>query len=489
MIDRLPVEVFLNCLDFLSKNEQLECLSVNKSLYNAIQISGKLHESIVVSKPKDFASMRTFFDKNKEFSKQVKKLQIINVRLDINAYMALPVLFPNIKEFSFVNPDYPIRGYNSRKVLAAFNPWAVTLTSLKEAGTPVIAFTLLSKKSCPQLQRLSLDILGIDDEEKKFVLYDYLKSCPNLKILDLNFANTTLEHMEKIHKYLPNLKTLLFRDIGFPESRFKSTPAPAHSMETLFLDEITFLGNMDMWLVYFSQKYPNLRNLIIGKAEDMYDGQIAYEDKYEASLVKLVTGLKTLEFYSVQCLKLTSAVFDAMDRAGVRLKKIELGIYEAEDSFPLLVKSQQITSLTSLTISGTSYESMAYGDKKKFIQDLAKFPNLKHFRINQSKEEVDGPQSNRVPLDFMLESLRSLESMQMDFFTLEITREMEEPFDTKLKKLVIEECYVEALALKGQEDWNERSEAYLRKLLPNTDIEVRWLDDTPLDEEYSHLFQ
>ncbi|CEP19075.1 hypothetical protein [Parasitella parasitica] len=458
-------------------------------MYNAIQASGILHESIVISRPKDFAGMYTFFDNNKEFSKAVKKLQIFDVRLDIYSYMTLPVLFPNIKEFGFVNPYHPIRDYDSREVLEVFKPWASTLTALQEAGMPIIAFTLLSNGPCPHLQRLSLDILGMDDEQKKFVLYDYLKNCPNLKVLDLKYANTNLEHMEKIHKYMPNLQALLLAQIGLPESKFSGTPAPAHTMESLYLEESTFVGNMDKWLVYFSQKYPNLKNLIIGKAEDMHDGDIAYEDKYETILVKLVTGLKRLEFYSVKCLKLTAAVLNAMDRAGVRLKKIELGIYGAEESFPLLVKSQQIFSLTSLTISGTSYSSMTYGDEKRFIRDLAKFPNLKHLRINQSKEEVDGPDGNRVPLDFMLTSLCSLESMQMDFFTLEITRETEVPFDTKLNKLVIEECYVEALAFKGQEKWREISNAHLKKLLPNTDIEVRWLDDTPSDEEYSHLFQ
>lgn len=488
MIDRLPLEVLLHCLSYLSTNEKLECLSVKKSIYNAIQTSAAIHEFITIERPEDFADMCTFFDKYKDLRKLVKKLHIITIPLDIYSYMALPTMFPNIQDFCFENPYHPIRDYDEKEVNAAFSPWAKTLTSLQESGMPAATFSLLANNSCLQLQYLSLNIMGMDDEEKKFVLYDYLKNCPNLKVLSLKYVNTNLKHMEKIHEYLPNLKALSLTQVGIPEDDFKGIPEPATTMESLLIDECTFVDNMEKWLIYISQKYPNLKNLIIGKAEDMMAGNFFIENRYQKTLIKLVTRLKNLEFYSAKCLKLTAGILNAMDKANVQLEKIELGLYGAEESFKLLVKSQQINYLTSLIISGTSYESMTFNKKKKFVQDLGKFSKLQHLRINQSKEEVDGPDSNRVPLDFILETVKSLESIQMDFLVLEVARKTQEPFETKLKKLVLEECSVEAMALKGQEDWKEESEEYLEKLLPKTEIEYRNLDDTPEDEEYAHLF-
>jgi hypothetical protein len=489
MFDRLPLEVLLHCLSYLSVEEKLECLTLKKFIYNAIQSSGVLYEFIIIERPEKFADMYTFFDKHKDLRKLVKKLHIIKTSLDVYSYMALPTMFPNMQDFRFENPYHPIRDYDEKEVNAAFSPWAKRLTSLREFGTPVATFSLLANNSCPQLQNLSLNIMGMDDEEKKFVLYDYLKNCPNLKVLDLKYVNTNLQHMEKIHEYLPNLKALSLTQVGIPEDNFKGIPEPAMTMESLLIDDCTFVDNMAKWLTYISQKYPNLKNLIIGKAEDMMAGNFFDENRYQKILVKLVTNLKNLEFYCTKCLKLTAGILNAMDKANIQLKKIELGLYGADESFKLLVKSKQINYLTSLTISGTSYENMAFRKKKKFVQDLGKFSKLKHLRINQSKEEVDGPESNRVPLDFILETVKLLESIQMDFLTLEVARKTQEPFKTNLKKLILEECSIEAMALKGQEDWKEESEEYLENLLPKTEIEYRQLDDTPEDEEYVHLFQ
>ncbi|KAK4509302.1 uncharacterized protein ATC70_007652 [Mucor velutinosus] len=486
MIDCLPLELLLHCLSYLSKKEKLECLRVNKSAYTAIQASGAIHESVTITTLDNFADMRTLFTKHKELGKLVKKLHVSEIALDVYTYMTLPALFPNIKEFSYLNTERPQRDYDDKEVCEAFKPWAGTLTSLQEFGAPVAAFSLLANTACPQLKNLSLNLIGMDDEEMKFVLYDYLKNCPNVKLLDLKYINTTIEHMEQIHTHLPNLELLSLTQVGLPLGNYKGIPKHAEKLETLFIDNFTVVSDFDQWLVYMSKKYPNLKNLVIRNAENMNNDQVVYTET--RGLIKLIKQVPKLEFYSTNCFKLTPAVFQAMDNTGIQLEKIELDFFAGE-AFKLLMKSQQIHTLTSLTVSNTSYEGMVCSGEKKFLKALSNIKHLKHLRINQSKEEVDDPNSNRVPLDDLLASVPLLESMQMDFFTLVISRDTEAPFDSKVKRLVLEECHLEALALKDQEDCESKSKQLLQKLLPNTDIEYRELDDTPDLEEYSHLLQ
>lgn len=505
MLDRLPLELLLNCLSQLTSSERVECLTLNKTIHDLIQNSGAFLENITIERLESFEGMCAFFNKHRKLAKFVKKLHITGVLVDARSYLTLPRLFPTIKDFSFVNPYDPVRDYDTKKALAAFRPWADTLVSLQEFGTPVIAFSLLEKVSCPQLKYLSLNLMGMagdeDDEDEvemqKFVLYGYLKNCPNVKILELKYINIKLSNMEMLREFLPSLKALSLTQVGFAKDDFKGPPVtPAKRLQTLFLHECTSIGNMDQWLTYIPQKYPHLKNLIIGQADDMYDGDLIMQNTYQKYMVKIIKTLGArLEYYSAQCFKLTSSILHTMDWNGVQLKKIELGIYRAEESFKVLMQSQQIKYINALTISGISYSGMAYGrNKKKFVLNLAKFPKLKHLRINQSKEEVDPQESNRVPLDYILENLKFLESMQMDFLTLEVARKTKEPFHTKLKKLVLEECYVEAMALKkkegkNQEEWREASIEYLQEVLPNTEIEFRQLDETPNDEEYRDLFK
>lgn len=487
MLDRLPVEVLLHCLSYLSKKDQLECLRANKPTYNAIQTSGVIHESITITTLDDFADMHAFFTKHKKLGKLVKKLHLSEIALDVYTLMTLPALLPHVKDFAYINTRRPQRDYDDKEVCKAFKPWAATLDSLQEFGSPVVAFSLLAHAACPRLKNLSLSLVGTDDEERKFVLYDYLKHCPNVRLLDLKYINTTVEHMEKIHTHLPNLQVLSLTQVGLPLGNFKGSPSQhAEKMETLFLDEFTTLSDINPWLTYMSKKYRNLKNLYFGKAEDMYNERVVYTDTH--GLVKLIKQLPKLEFYGTTCFKMTPAVIKAIDDTGIQLKKIELG-YFADEGFKLLMKSQQIHSLTSLTISDTSYEGMTFRGEKKFLKALSEIKHLKHLRINQSKEEVDNPCGNRVPLDDLLASVPLLESMQMDFLTLVVKRKTKTPFDSNVKKLVLEECTVEALALKGQEDEEEEPKELLQTLLPNTYIEYRELDDTPPMEEYSDLLQ
>ncbi|KAL9549230.1 hypothetical protein MBANPS3_005313 [Mucor bainieri] len=462
-MDRLPLEVLLHCLSYVSKKDQIECLRLKKSTYNAIQASGLIHESVTITTMDDFADMHALFTKNKELGKLVKKLHISGVPLDVYTYMTLPALLPNIKKFSYINTKRPQRDFDDKEVSEAFKPWAATLETLQD-----------------------LNMVGMDDEEWKFALYDYLKNCPNVRLLNLKYVNTTPDHMEQIHTHLPKLEVLSLTQVGLPLGNYKGTPKHAKKMQTLYLNEFTCVHDFGPWLEYTSKKYPNLKNLILGQAENMCDERVVFTET--RGLVKLIKQAPKLELYSNKCYKLTPAVIKALDDTGIQLKKIELAIH-AEECFKLLMKSQQIHSLTSLTISETSYGNMSYNREKKFLKDLGNIKHLKHLRINQSKEEVDGPKSNRVPLDALLTAVPLLESMQMDFFTLVISRKTEEPFNTKLKKLVLEECYIEAATLKGQDDWEEKSKALLHKLLPNTDIEYRELDDTPEMEEYSHLLR
>jgi Leucine-rich repeat (LRR) protein len=503
-MDRLPTELLLRCFSNLTYDEKLQALTVNKHWYETLQ-NADLYKAIFVQFKNQFDEMYDFFDKYPVLGRQVKSLMLSNLDLGIYSFMSLPSLFPELQKLFMPGGSKPIPEWNQDQAEKHFAPWAKSIQCIQENGSPIAAPALLKTQLCSNLVVMDLGFSGYEDEFKKMSFIENLRNAPNLTILKTHWVNYNWKDVEKIHDNTPHLKAISFVDCGFQPMKDIDMYAlnlnvpmpganvpkikPALNIETLSIETGSFFNREANWIAYFTSKYVNMKHYLTSPMED--EAMEDYWTQQPFRSKQLVEKCTKLEVYKDHAFGLTKEVLTAMDQSGVRLKSIDLGVYNAAGDFKLLCKSDQKNYIESLTLSGQSYCILAdeFKPKTKFIKELAKFPNLKHLRINENQNEVMGYDSNRVPLDLMLKELKQLETLTMDFALLEVSSKTKKPFNTKLKKLVLIESYLEAAAIKDKKDW-PASEEYVQKvLLPNTEFVWVDYDDSSPDDQYEYLFE
>lgn len=507
-MDKLPLELFLRVISSLDKEDQFSCMYVCKAWCSNLQKSSLLYGSVRVNDSLKFQMCSTFFQKHPEFRTQVKDLILIETSISDHNLLQLPALFPNVEHFTHEESANPIRTWNQREASKAFSKWSPAIKTITETGSPIAAPSVLATQKCPHLVSMKLGFVGYEDESKKKKILTVLGKAPNLMYLQLQWLNMTFKDAEKMFKCAPNLKAVGFYQVGF-EPRGKLSPSsiePSEEMETVCMDKCYF-ARVSPWVSYFTRKCPNMKNFLLSFSEE--DESYGLGREAEGALVDLVKKCDNLEFYSVRACPLSTGVLAAIEsNKKLNLKHISFGSANWEvvvQSLQQLCKSKQKNNIESLIVSGTSYSTLEseFRPKKQFFKALAGLSNLKHLRINESKEEVERQDWNIVPLDTFLKLL-DLESLTMDFATFEVIEENDEPYKTNLKKLVMEESYAGARrfekpksknGLRDSELYNkekiyqDKSMEVLSKKLPNTEIVERELDEEDHDDEYAHLFQ
>jgi hypothetical protein len=503
-MDRLPTEILLRCLSNLTYDEKLQVLTVNKHWYEKLR-NADFYKVIFVRSKKRFDEMFDFFDKHPVLGRQVKTLLLSRLGLGIYSFMSLPSLFPELQKLLIPSDSRPIPNWNTDQAEKHFAPWAKSLYCIQENGSPIATPALLKTQLCSNLVVLDLGFSGYDDESKKTSFIAHLGNAPNLAILKTHWVAYSWKDMEKIHENTANLKVLSFVDCGFlpmegidmyamnlnvsmPRANVPKID-PALNIETLSIETGSFFDNEADWVAYFSIKYVNMKHYLTSPIED--ETMVDHWTQQPFRSRQLVEKCTKLEVYKDHAFSLTKDILKAMDTSGIRLKSIDLGVYSAAGDLKLLCKSDQKNYIESLTLSGQPYCVLAdeFKPKTKFIKELAKFPNLKHLRINENQNEVTGQDENRVPLDLILKELKELESLTMDFAVLEVSSKTKKPFDTKLKKLVLIESNLEAAAIKNKTDCSASEEYVQTVLLPNTEIIWKDYDEESPAEQYEYLFK
>ncbi|KAI9470826.1 MAG: hypothetical protein EXX96DRAFT_369736 [Benjaminiella poitrasii] len=486
-MDKLPTELLLRCISQLPVSDKLSCLTVNKSWYTNIRKFGKLYERIWIYNRDSFDKMCAFFQNHSDLAETVDSLTLMELGLQEDQLIGLPSLFLNLHEFNFIQENMPIEKWDKAKIQNAFSVWAPKLKFIQELGTPMVTPVLLETNQLPELVSLNLSFLGYEDERLKTKFFVHLNKAPQLTVLRVQWLNVSMKDLQGIHNRVPRLKALSFDNCGFLPEKQAMAAKPAIHLETLSLENCAFALKEDDWLDYFTNKYKNLKNFIMTYCEDDHDYEGRYWSRRDSRFNELVLKCPKIEYFLVHAFELPKDIFKKMDEGGVKLKQINLGIYDPQTDFERLLMSSQIETIESLSISGISWSSLTFENKEtEFLNKLAKFPNLKHLRINQSKVEVDSPETNLLNLDLLLSILNNLESLTVDFTTLTFSRKTRKGHNAKLKKLVMEESYAQLSACKDQDEALE----YLQKtLLSNTEFVIRWLDDESPNEEYRHLFE
>ncbi|CAO3627683.1 unnamed protein product [Mucor hiemalis] len=488
-MDNLPLELLVQCMSYLSCEEKMTCLHVNKLWSENVRKIA--YETVAVASPEQFAALYTFFDGNEDCGKLVKNLFIIDCHISEPVYFSLPTLFPNIKKFYVKdNEDYafPATRWNTVEAKTQFTMWKDTIEDVTEVGSPICTEALLTEGACPNWKSLELASLGMASGLDRIKFIKKLKVCaPNLTHLKLLYMGVDLKTMETLLKNTPNLKALSFTEVGFLESKkFDLSKVKAHpGLETLSIREGSFCDAAKQWITYFSKKFIHLKNLCINKMEDNY-----YEgfcDKYDKQLVEWVSKLSKLEYYRVQAFILTKNIVKAMDQSGMQLKRIDLGrLFAVDKFFKWLANSNQKTSLETISSVGQPYGSIIY-EFKNFTSKLAEFTNLKHLTIFHDQNEIDLP--NKVPLDQFLKYIPNLETLKMDFGEYVVEYDKDEPMpDCKLKELVLIEFNFNAVnRFKDTEEGHLESWEYVENtVLPNTKFITRELEE-PISIEESHF--
>lgn len=330
----------------------------------------------------------------------------------------------------------------------------------------------LGNQPLSQLGQYLVAFNGPATEDQRVEFIQNLRNAPNLKHLSFDYVKWGLDDMEALLTNAPNLKVLGLTDVYFtlnPKFNIKDIEYELYNnLEILVIEKGCFCDNANSYLRYFAKKITHFKNLVINTMEDnQYEG---FYDKHTRALAEFITKLSRLEYYRVHAFKFTKRIAQAMDESGMRLKKIDLGGWDFPAAgFKEFVKCDQMKYIETFATYGQSLNRIGYDYKKRnggVLKKFAPFPNIKHLRMIQHQNEIDYCKDNLIPLKDILEYLPNLESITMDFGTLVVDYDQDEPLNTKLKHIKLIEFYVEAPSRfnKDQQDYQKQDDYRKRSL-------------------------
>lgn len=440
----------------------------------------------------------------------MRHLSISDCNLTVDQYLRLPFLFPHLKAFHLVENMDPLKlkFWKSQKAKKQFERWKNTIVDLREVGAPLATLALLNNFRCEKLQSVDVDFSGEASELDRIKLAGVMCNAPNLTDLKLQNTCIYVSHLEQMLNASPKLKVLACREVRFISEEMRQYGVctepdplgPKYQIEPSLLETLVITGGhieglATPWLKYFTKKIPHIKNLVWNFMENNHYER--FYEKYERWLIQFVTQCRQLEFYRVYAFQLTAKILQAMYDAGIRLKKIDLELVYQMKAINLVLKSKQIDCIESLGTMGCSYNSLAYEFKDTanpdhILEEIGKHSNIKHLRIIQSQEEVDSPERNKFPFDVVLNDMKQLETLKMDFVCLSLDYDSDEPVDCSLTKVHVVEGYFEAARFKEEEENkidHSRSFEYVQEILPKTELIMEELNMLIEEDPYIDLIK
>ncbi|KAI9350437.1 hypothetical protein BD770DRAFT_394508 [Pilaira anomala] len=513
MISALSPELFYIILSNLPLEDKLECRLVSKEWHRIVSSSPQLYETIIIEGEEEFNKLYAFFSKHKKLGEKVRRLSINRGAIKVDMYRSLPVIFPHVEIFHCVE-DWnclPLKRWKAQKSIKNFSHWKDTIVEIREIGSSLATFALLKGNVCHRLKNIDIGMSGEASELERMELIPLLANAPNLTTLKLTDTMILPFQLDEALDSLPNLKVLAFRDVEFVNNQLhdydiegslkRDEDIKPSQLETLIISGGRFTEDAKIWLKYFSKKITNIKNLVWNLVENNRFER--FFETHEHFLIQFLTKCHQLEFYRVHAFKLTAKILKAMTDAGVRLKHIDVETTWASKRLEVFLKSEQMDFIETLSTSGSSYKSLAFEYRKTdephyLLKEIGKHPNIKNLRIIQSQQEVDSPISNKFPFDVVLNDMKHLQTLKMDFVSLILRYDSDEPVETSLTKIHIIEGYFLASRFCSEADLEEeynfslqsnRNEEgqcdsldYVEKILPNTEIIMEELD-MEIDEE------
>ncbi|KAL9554969.1 hypothetical protein MBANPS3_002571 [Mucor bainieri] len=451
-MDRLPKELFAIIFLYLTQQDKLQCILVNRQWYKKIQQLGVLFSPLLLLHDHHkLLDAMEYFKHHPNMAHQISQI-IYHDRDPPNneQFVKFPVLFSNLKAFEFKLETFVDIGelslYEERDgdVVSRFQAWSSTLHSIAEANMCIHPLTsYLLSRPCLHLTSLSLqyyephyynNLWETDVKATKDNLIAHLSNASQLTSLALIGVHLTMHDFELIHQKLPALKRLTLHKFTFRlndtldypyadaqqvldagNAIIVADPAPpASSLEHLeirmFYDnnlefqdaEVTF-----EWLKYLGKKYDSLLHFTLGFLTDdlqhtMYDKKLS-----EEHLLPILKANPNMETFDFPFTPITPEMVHIMDANGTQLKRIVVSAYlcDLESQLNALAESKQRESITSVKITlhdsaefdpdgqASPYDGMnpppPFDTHGDFItKPLRRFPKLTDLDVNGDKQIV-----------------------------------------------------------------------------------------------------
>lgn len=389
-MERLPKEILLVVFSYLSFETKLQCLLVSKDWHGWI-LRHSLYNELECQSPATLNKAINYFQQNSNLGQSVFKLRIKNCyNLNYNL-KTLPSLFPNVKEFELdeARDELITTATDVQDILNWKNIQKLNSTECFEDGVFLIGNIL--KSPCSYLtcidilfdidyhQSFHTTIHRIPYIKKKSELLDNIKNAPYLESLSLDRLHLSMEDLEKLHHFTPNLKSLVLKNITLLPSQEELNNVKSVSLQMLHI-QFTNNDTLSSWLPYITQKYTHLESFRFDSKDVLINDNL-----YEDQLLQLISSNPNLKYYDICLSPFSTRIVNELDRHCISLKNIAIYVTEQntlEDQCEALLSSKsQKKSINSIT--------MHYYDNR-LIQpsnQLNLFQQLTHIEISSNKSQ------------------------------------------------------------------------------------------------------
>ncbi|KAI8635972.1 hypothetical protein BD408DRAFT_426899 [Parasitella parasitica] len=468
-MDRLAKELYALIFSYLTQEEKLECLLVNRYWYEKIKQLGVLFSPLVIQHNyfKLHRAME-YFDSHPDMAHQISEFVFNDHHPpEDKLFIKLPVLFNNLKVL-----DYQVQsssdvgrlsGPGAGSFISNLKTWSSTLRAITEVNLckkPLTSYIMSAP--CLYLTSLSLkyyephwnnNLWEREEKAAKDRLIMDLRNTSNLRSLTLDGVHLAMRDFELIHQKLPRLKKLTLKNYTF---RLNETldypyvdvqhvldsnnavivddPEPVSSLEHL---EILMFYNNDLefqdvkvthqWLKYLGKKYSGLNHFTLGFITSDLQHTMYEKQPCEELVLPIIQQNPNLKAFAFEFAPISANMVSIMDANGTQLESVVVSAYlqDLESQLSALAESNQKNSIQKVKITihddvefdpdgeigsfsgnGPQPTLDTYGE---FITGpLKQFSHLTHLDVNGDKQNI-----SITWLPKFLEKFKYLESVRL----------------------------------------------------------------------------
>lgn len=366
-MDTLSTEVLIRIFSRLSVNDKLESILACRK-WHIIITENILFKCLTINKTRDFSKAIDLFNKNQRFGRQVENLTIRDFKLDIFSILSLPGLFPNLKDFIWI--EYPRSDNRTTLQLPPphvyqqeFSKWEKLVNVCLKVEQLPFASMLFESPRLTHLTSLFVDfnslypnrifyesvLLEIRPTIKSMI--KNIKHAPSLKRFTLNCPVLDLDDMESLHSGAPKLefiharctiisggvndnisingdKTKVLNADGLPIAQNRADNVKVILINFAVTSSI-YAGSINSskdalikWLIYIGCKYNDAKIKVVGMTKFLVG--VKQIPEFEQPMVTIISKMSEITSYHAFLYPITKPIMDAIDGHSGNLKQLFL---------------------------------------------------------------------------------------------------------------------------------------------------------------------
>lgn len=388
-MNRLPVDIFLDITDRLSKKDKQRCIYVCKRWHQLIR-EHNLYRSIAFHcVPYKFEKAFGFFNRNKGLGKQVETLELQEILVDGPSELPhLPKLFPNLKKLKWLDTENErFKVMDTAKNAFRRDMWP-HLEELTADGLRLDSLDMLTiPHAFNNLINLTISCNTVHPDKQYHLVEKLVKQLHNLPVLDymqLHYLYMTLADLAELHTNVPYLKKLVLENVVLYNKHEESVDMTAdvtyggqssydsHTVRHLKYFKAS-IGNMDKefydgrysgdssisdisneepqndnivrWLRFWGLKYRELETLVLTSTQvDLTD--MTCSDTLDQEMAYTISNMHRLKDYQVTICPITDTVLRVLEsNTQVPLRKFQFFL----DNSSTIVQGQAFERVPSVT--------------------------------------------------------------------------------------------------------------------------------------------